>query len=253
MLKKIFNFLVNLLNFNKLLPRIRKYFFWYVLKPKKIKVLNQDIFLVTESKNNNSNIFYGNLPSRDLYAYRQDYNNAEQKIILSKVKKNYNCIDIGANIGFFSILFLKANNFKGKVYSFEACRQTFNKLKKNLSHFDNINLFYGYVGNGKKFLVIDKLITKKINFIKVDIDGCDLLALKGCKKIIKKHKPKILFEISENSKRQFNIHYLDMINFLKKYNYKIYEFKLYKNKIKYVPFKRNLKNEEVINLYAENI
>ena len=189
--------------------------------------------------------FYGYLPSRDLYAYRKNYNLAEQKLIFSKVKNNYNCIDIGSNIGFYSYLFLLANGFNGNIYSFE-------KLKKNFINYKNVKLFNGYVGIEKKNIIIDEFIKEKINFIKIDIDGTELLALKSCKNILKKYKPDILFEISENSKKTFNISYIETIKYLNDLKYRVFEFKIKQNMIEYKIFKKSLKKNEVINLYAKS-
>jgi hypothetical protein len=134
----------------------------------------------------------------------------------------------------------------GFLYSFEKNNIIFNLLKKNTRNFKNLKLYHGEVGIKKNQIIIDYIIKKKIDFIKIDIDGLDLLALKSCETIIKRNKPKILIELSENSKDIYNIHWLSVITFLKKYNYSFYCVKEYPKK-----FNRKLFKNEVINIFCK--
>lgn len=85
--------------YNVIIPKIYYYLFWLIRKPSKITFENK--------------IFYSSLneqpePSRQLYAYKNIYNNLERSIINLEVKKEGGiCIDIGANIGFFTHVFSK--------------------------------------------------------------------------------------------------------------------------------------------------
>ena len=72
------------------------------------------------------------------------------------------------------------------------------------------------------------------------------MALKSCKKIISRYKPKILIELSENSKDIYNIDYLSVIKFLKKYNYSFYDVNEYP-----VKFNRKLFKNEVVNIFCK--
>ena len=58
---------------------------------------------------------------------------------------------------------------------------------------------------------------KKINFIKMDIEGCEFSALKGAKKTLKKFKPIICLESDVRSFKRIN-------NLLKKFSYQAYLF-----------------------------
>lgn len=68
---------------------------------------------------------------------------------------------------------------------------------------------------------IDNLVKnyglKKVNFIKMDIEGCEFLALKGARKTIQKFKPTICLECDVKSFKKIN-------NFLKRFSYKAYLF-----------------------------
>ena len=59
---------------------------------------------------------------------------------------------------------------------------------------------------------------KKIDFIKLDIEGAEFKALIGATKVLKKFKPKIVVECVSSLEFKRNL------NFLKKFNYKTYIF-----------------------------
>lgn len=67
-----------------------------------------------------------------------------------------NIIDAGANIGLASVFF--ANKFKNsKIISIEPDSDNFEMLKKNTSHYKNINIYNAALWNEKKYLnIIDK-------------------------------------------------------------------------------------------------
>lgn len=217
-----------------------KFFFYIFFPRKKIKIYNTTIHLA-----NTGNLYYDR-PSIELSAYKYLSNFKEIEIVKKEIFSNGVCVDIGANIGFFSLLLLKKVCKNGFLYSFEKNKIIFNLLKKNLRNFKNSRLYHGEVGIKKNQIVIDKIIKKKIDFIKIDIDGLDLLALKSCKQIIGRHKPKILIELSENSKNVYNIHYSSVIKFLNKYNYSIYDVNEYPAK-----FHRKLAKNEVVNIFCK--
>ncbi len=221
---------------NIVIPKILAHIVWPLCKPKSCNYDGKKFFLSTQSYSN---------PSRDLFAYRNIYNFYEKKILESYLTKEANCIDVGANIGFFTYLFLKIGGKKSRIYSIESNLDVFSILKKNFENNTNVICELGKVGTKEGDIYIDNIINFDVNFIKIDIDGADFYALKSCEKIIKKNKPKIIIELSEASEREHGIHYNKTIEFLLNNNYNLYEIK---NKIE--QFNRKLKYKEVINLFA---
>jgi FkbM family methyltransferase len=166
-------------------------------------------------------------------------------------------LDIGANFGQMSLFYSKKVN-SCIVYAFEAQKEVFNLLKKTVeaNNLSNINLFYNAVYNkdgvdmffddldfnnqvsysnigvseinknnkvGVKSITIDtalKNVSKKVSFIKVDIQGADLFALEGAINIINNNRPVILFEFEEQFQEKFNTKFNDYVNFVKKINYR---------------------------------
>jgi hypothetical protein len=237
-----FPILRNIKKYNLAIPIFKKLLIWPILKPNKLTIFEKVFYLSTKEYSN---------PSRDLYSYRNIYSDHEKKILEKKIKPGDNCIDIGSNIGFFTWMFLSYNKGKGKVFCFESNLVVYEILKKNFINDKTVKTYLGLVGinNGNnKFIVIDELIKERIDFIKIDIDGPDLNALKSCENIIDKYEPKIIIELSEASYREHGINYTEVIFFLKEKKYEIYEID--KN-LTY--FDRRLKHDEVINVYAEKI
>ena len=143
-----------------------------------------------------------------------------RKYIFNKIKLGTS-IDIGAHIGSYSIFLSKY--FK-KVYSFECNPTTFRILRLNSELVKNIEIFNLFLSNSNKnvFLKINELdsghcyqskkhsnikvrsvntekflthkIKKKIEFIKIDVEGHESDILMSIKNLLIKNKPIILFE-----------------------------------------------------------
>ena len=60
---------------------------------------------------------------------------------------------------------------------------------------------------------------KKISFMKIDIQGYDLMALKGSIKTILKHKMPIVFEYTPEYSEQLNYTFNDFEKFIKSVDY----------------------------------
>lgn len=65
----------------------------------------------------------------------------EQLLVRKLVNPGMLVFDIGANIGDYSILLSKLVGNRGKVYTFEASQNTFEKLKERLTHEKCVNTF----------------------------------------------------------------------------------------------------------------
>lgn len=165
-------------------------------------------------------------------------------------------LDIGANFGQMSILFSKMTGPSGQVFSFEADDFIFYLLQKNINEnqCDNIRAVYGAVfdksrdivyypeqtftrfgsygsygldlntteGRQLRTLTIDDLnIQTPISFMKIDVQGSDLFALKGAVNTIERHQMPIIFEYEEQFQEEFHTSFQDYMNFIQSISYKI--------------------------------
>lgn len=181
-----------------------------------------------------------------------------KKILSILVKKNFNCLDIGAHIGMHSIILSKKVG-KGKIFSFESDSLIFslfqlNILKNNFKNiipfklavtnktgrsvslsklnYENKNLNTGVTGielnssynsgNNSASVKIDEISFPKISFIKIDIQGSEFLALLGMKNLIKKDRPLFFIEIEEYYLSKMNASSKKIFNFFNKKNYSLF-------------------------------
>jgi len=171
-----------------------------------------------------------------------DYELIETEIVKNNVKKNDIVVDVGANIGYYTLLMAKN---KAYVYSYEPEPYNFNLLTKNviLNNFSlNVKLynkavsdFFGHSklvlsehSTGQHKLVnsrfgtksIDVEVTKieldRIDFAKIDVEGAELNVLKGMKTL----PNKMLIEFNTINLREFGTNHQNFFNFLNKYTVK---------------------------------
>lgn len=187
------------------------------------------------------------------------------------VKNGTTVLDVGANLGQMSLLFSKFTGENGQVLSFEADDFIFNILQKNISanNCKNVKAILGavYDCDGKRMfypvqdfkrfgsygsygidptakkgrsintITIDSLnINKPISFMKVDIQGSDLFALKGAVKTIMKNRMPIIFEFEQQFQNEFDTTFQDYIEFIQSISYKVKEVV---NKINYLILPKN--------------
>ena len=171
-----------------------------------------------------------------------DYEPIETDIIKSNVKENDIVVDVGANIGYFTLLMAKNNS---RVFSYEPEPQNFTLLQKNviLNNFSsNVNLYNKAVSNfnGHSKLILSdhstgqhkldnnrfgtrsidveviKLDLDKIDFAKIDVEGNELHVLQGMKSL----PNKILIEFNSINLKESGTNYQDFFHFIEKYKIK---------------------------------
>lgn len=159
----------------------------------------------------------------------KEYEPVETKIIKGLVKEGDVIVDAGANIGYYTVLLSRAVGDTGKVYAFEPGEECFNLLSKNIKENGCKNVvlinkalsdkegdIQFYINerdkgsssmikdaNGFKVTVkgttLDKEIDEPIDFMKMDIEGAELGALKGATTLLCSCK-KMVIEVPEKRK-----------------------------------------------------
>ncbi len=151
------------------------------------------------------------------------------------IKPGYNCIDIGANMGYYSYFLSKYSGQTGKIFAIEPVPLFCKIWEKNTSKSrqNNLTLLPFALGekesqaemgtpiiNGILHHGMTKVITKsdslynktftvemknpdnlfssieKIDFIKIDVEGYESIVVENMKETINKHKPLIQSELS---------------------------------------------------------
>jgi FkbM family methyltransferase len=75
--------------------------------------------------------------------YQGKFELQEQKFLNTFLKEGDIFIDIGANLGLFTLIAARCVGNKGSVYAFEPCSRTFKRLLENveLNHFANVSCY----------------------------------------------------------------------------------------------------------------
>ena len=150
------------------------------------------------------------------------YERYETEILQSQIKKDDVVVDVGANIGYYTLLV--ARRVK-RVYAIEPDREIFAILKKNVeeNNLKNVQLFNAAASDKKerKYLIKDEenmgnsrlgdekgvlvnclrlddiLVNEQfISAIKIDTQGWEPEVIEGAKKIIKRDSPTLFLEYS---------------------------------------------------------
>lgn len=173
------------------------------------------------------------------------------------IQKDWNVVDVGANIGMFTLLFGKLTD--GLVWAIEASSQNYGFLKENVEgvfgegkdvkgiyEVNNIllhNMFisdtssrqegeihYLWTGRGSvarekgefDFYTLDDLLMMwetPINLIKIDIDGYDFEAVKGAVRVMQTYKPIMVIELVDEALALHGFNKQNVIDFMTSQGY----------------------------------
>lgn len=196
----------------------------------------------------------------DRYFYRDYFEKENLEFFASVIKPGATILDVGANIGIYSLMAsVKAGN-NGKVYAFEPAEWAINRLKKNISinKFSNIEVIekgvgeapghfnfyvceddaYNSLGNSPmegvkevrkiEVITVDDFVRErelsKVDVLKIDTEGADYLVLKGASSLLQSKNPPIIFcEYNKNIKEGFEFTLKDFDQFLNNMGYKVFE------------------------------
>lgn len=166
------------------------------------------------------------------------YEPVETELLKRELKPGQTFVDIGANIGYYTLLAAGITGSQGKVYAFEPDAENFILLQKNVSsngftrvtvvnkalsnRAGKIRLYLNEANRGDhriydskdgrpsvaiEALTLDsffKKLDKEIHFIKMDIQGAEAAALGGMKGLIRKNKGlKLVTEFSPGALKAF--------------------------------------------------
>ena len=167
-------------------------------------------------------------------------------------------IDIGANIGYYTLIAAKKAS-EGHVHSFEPVTFNYDALQKNIklnnlknitannagiSTKEGLDMYYisskeniGMSGlkpaenfsgkmEEKTTLTLDNYVAinnlTKIDFIKIDIEGNELNALRGMQNVLQKNHPVLFIELLNEHLTKFDTTVKDVYGYLSLFNYKGY-------------------------------
>ncbi|AFZ27943.1 methyltransferase, FkbM family [Cylindrospermum stagnale PCC 7417] len=196
-----------------------------------------------------------------LYCGLYDYD--EMNFLLRYLRTGDSFLDIGANVGIYTLL--AASKIKsGSIYSFEALPKNYTRLKENLT----LNQFWqvkpyaiaisDFTGNtglnlaeGDSMPFITSNVTKntitvptdtldnllpaeiipELTLVKMDIEGAELLAMKGAISLLKQQLHQVWIMEINDAVNNFGYQKQDIVNFLQEYGYGLYTYNPVTNQV----------------------
>lgn len=185
----------------------------------------------------------------------------ETAFVLRHVKEGMHAVDIGANIGWFTTQMARKVGPGGWVTAFEPRADIFRYLAKTIveNRFENVTLHDCALGarNGTAMLewlksdespgsthmlpafessssdfqtqptrvrVLDEVVTRKVDFIKIDVEGAEKLVFDGAPRILSADRPLIMSEIGPDFLRRIsNIEIGDYFSFIARAGYRVHQ------------------------------
>lgn len=185
---------------------------------------------------------------------------------LAQLPPNSDVIDVGANIGFYTVIAASALRSRGAcvVHAFEPNPVVFAELESNiaLNCFPNVRAHCAGVGDVEKqatlfvnasaitysslrpthefltdeipvpIVTLDRYAQteslKRVGLIKLDVEGAELLALRGARYLLARDRPVLLYEEFERGYQEFGYAARDVRNFLLELDYRLYSMGAHK-------------------------
>lgn len=194
------------------------------------------------------------------------YEPFETELVKKEIKKGDVVLDLGANIGYYTLIFAKLVGKRGKVFAFEPDPTNFSLLKKNveMNGYKNVELVQKAVSNktgkiklylcednkgdhriynshdGRQSIEIEairlddyfKNYNGAVDFIKMDIQGAEGGAIQGMFNLLKKNNVKIITEFWPIGLKRFGIDPGECLKLLIEFGFKLYEVNEQEKKIK---------------------
>lgn len=140
-------------------------------------------------------------------------------------------VDVGAYTGDSALDYITTYRKYKRIYCYEITPESVESIKKNLAEYENISIINKGLGSeaGKMFLqtcaqdsstngldesgngieievaTLDEDVSEKVTLIKMDIEGAEKDALRGCVRHIKEERPKLLICVYHNNTDIFEI------------------------------------------------
>ena len=175
--------------------------------------------------------------------------------MLSRLVKPGNVVlDIGANIGYFSLLFAKWTGGTGAVHAFEPFPNTIRRFRRNLElnpllksvvrlHETAISNTVGSLsmavpdpGNSGsnymsaegtqaiKVTTLDTFVEQarisRVDLIKIDVEGSEVALLEGARETITRFRPILMIEVNPSTLQRFSKTSADVIQLLRMHHYR---------------------------------
>jgi FkbM family methyltransferase len=203
------------------------------------------------------NVNLGDFIGRHIFLHGE-YEDYVTRVFYKLLQPGDVVLDVGANIGYFTLLSASIVGKSGRVISFEASPQIFTYLSSNLSlnESENVESFCAAVGdkngqveffeaddshlglsslrhldnNNSKRIMIDMIELNcfaenfpKVQLVKVDVEGGEMRVFQGMQKILERDNPFLVFEVTDVMLKELGSSKNELLNWLSDRSYKIFQ------------------------------
>lgn len=198
-------------------------------------------------------------PAKLFYVFRKDYEEEIHFFEKITLPGDY-IVDVGANVGLYSILAGKKAGPEGRVLAFEPFPASLDILRRNRAHngLDRMmNIFPIALGAARTKLalsvhsdpgrnsfgelgqdeitridvpvdtldnVLSELNPPKIDFIKMDVEGFEKMVLEGGQNSLSHYKPTIVFELNPDMCKRAGYDASEIVQFLQGLGYRFFAY-----------------------------
>jgi FkbM family methyltransferase len=213
------------------------------------------------------------------FILKDDFEQAEQAFVHNYLRPGDIFIDVGANIGLFTLIAAKAVGRKGRVYAFEPSPVTHKRLLENIdvNKFRNVESFqialsdteedrvlttsldgYGAWNSlaqptaGQQFkqeiaqctswdkFSLEHDLLGKVTLMKIDVEGWEFFALQGAKQTLSQpNAPDLMIEFTETNAQSAGTSCTAVYNLLNEYGYTMYTIDPEKHAVSYAPLRKS--------------
>jgi len=154
---------------------------------------------------------------------------SEGHLVRSLLAPGMNVVDVGANIGYYMLMFAQVVGPEGRIIAIEPSPENLPELKLNVERnkLRNVEIIPKAVGNAQEGVglrsginsgvvcdittpaynveqdLIDNIITEPIDFMKLDVEGYEGFALEGAQRVLSKYRPTVFLEIHPLELKQY--------------------------------------------------
>jgi FkbM family methyltransferase len=189
--------------------------------------------------------------TRNIIYYTQLYDFNDMQFVQQYLRPGDAFLDIGANIGHYTLLACSIVGQTGHVSAFEPVPQTVERLKENIAHntLDQVKVYpmvVGLVDGNIDFTVVQDSVShitassdsprstkiqvpcrrldgvvedRPYAMAKIDVEGAELEVLKGASKLLSKQNPPVLMLEINGAHRRYGVETQDILNYLHEFGY----------------------------------
>ena len=167
---------------------------------------------------------------------------AERFLLRLLLKPGMSVVDVGANLGYYLLFFESVIGVAGHVCLIEPSPENLSHLEKNIeaNHFGNVALHPIAVGQKEGVIglrsginsgvtgieqgaykvpikPLDAVVDRKVDFIKIDVEGFELDVLRGAASVLHRDRPILFLEVHPHILPRFGATVDDIQTELRKY------------------------------------